>query len=82
MRELGNETETLHVRLAEEIISLFPKESQISFYLVGDSMKRYVAPMLEKVFPTYAFSSSRIAGEHIVRVISKKGNPPSMIYVK
>lgn len=82
MRELGNETETLHVRLTDEVISLFPKESQISFYLVGDSMKRYVAPMLEKVFPTYAFSSSRIAGEHIARVISKKGNPPSMIYVK
>ncbi len=62
MRELGAETESLHTKLAEEIVEIFPhKSSDVYFFLVGPYMKEYVFPVLKEKFTTYSYLSSRLA---------------------
>jgi UDP-N-acetylmuramoyl-tripeptide--D-alanyl-D-alanine ligase len=83
MRELWGETERLHVQLAKEILDIFPIESNISFFLVGPNMQRYVQPILSQSFLSQSFLSSREAGIIIKSILlQKQDNSQTMIYVK
>ncbi|MFZ2256186.1 MAG: Mur ligase family protein [Patescibacteria group bacterium] len=62
MRELGIETESLHQKLAEEIISMIPHNTgDVYFFLVGPYMRQYVLPILRPKFQVESFLSSREA---------------------
>jgi UDP-N-acetylmuramoyl-tripeptide--D-alanyl-D-alanine ligase len=83
MRELGNETERLHVQLAQEIINLFPVESNVAFYLVGPNMRQYVQPLLSQHFSSQSFLSSQEAGITVKSILlQKEDNSQTMIYAK
>jgi UDP-N-acetylmuramyl pentapeptide synthase len=61
MRELGTETESIHKRLAEEIVELLHNDADIVFFLVGPHMREYVAPILQEHFSVTSLLSSREA---------------------
>jgi hypothetical protein len=82
MRELGDETEPLHTELANDIIKLFPHQSEIQFHLVGPYMRKYVMPILENHFSCHSWLSSRKAGVKIAEFLQKEKSRQSMIYVK
>ena len=82
MRELGDDTEKFHILLAQDILDQFPHGSNISFYLVGPNMQKYVLPMLESVFPTISSLSSRDLGKQIHEKIVMMWSEVPMIYVK
>lgn len=81
MRELGKEEESLHKQLANEILDLFPDDSDIAFVFVGPLMLKYVVPIVSERFETSHFFSSRNAGNHIESMLNKEKRP-TMIYVK
>ena len=81
MRELWIHTERIHIELARRIESLFSKNSDVHFYLVGKEMMKYMAPILEKEYATYSTKSSREAGKKISTFL-KKEKKPTIIYVK
>ncbi len=82
MRELGDETKSLHTQLANEILTLFPHESDISFFLVWPLMFQYVFPIISGNFQTFHRLSSREAGKQIYNLLKKSKDTPTMIYVK
>jgi UDP-N-acetylmuramyl pentapeptide synthase len=83
MRELWDQSLSLHQKLGEEILQIFPRESSISFFLVGPSMQQYVQPIIAPHFPTQVFLSSQEAGKSIYALLSQKTeNTETMIYVK
>lgn len=81
MRELWTHTERIHTELAKIIESIFPKNKDIQFFIVGKEMKEFVLPILKNEFPIFSFLSSREAGEKI-RTLLKKKQKPTLIYVK
>lgn len=81
MRELGTHTERIHVELAKIIETLFSKNIDIHFFLVGKEMREHVVALIEKHFQTMSFASSREAGKKIASLL-KKEKKPTLIYVK
>lgn len=81
MRELWVEEEKLHKQLANEIVELFPDDSDVDFVLVGPLMKKYIFPVLNEKFEVNHFYSSRNAGNFIGSKL-QKSETPSMVYVK
>lgn len=84
MRELGNETESLHIKLAEEIVENFSGLNEyIHFYLVGPYMHKYVFQILSEHFHTVHSFSSRDIGNDVLRDLSQMQDPEKcIIYVK
>jgi UDP-N-acetylmuramoyl-tripeptide--D-alanyl-D-alanine ligase len=83
MRELGNETESLHKRLAEEIVELLPHKSEnIQFFLVWPYMREHVLPILDKRFTVTSSLSSREVGHGVKKILSKASQKSSIVYVK
>ena len=82
MRELWSETQSMHEQLADEILTFFPKGSDVSFFLVGPSMKEYVAPRIQNMFSTKSYLSSQKAGHEIQKILQKDKDRKTMIYVK
>ena len=82
MRELGMESESMHRDLAHYITQKFEKgATDVSFFLVGPLMSRYVAPTLSEVFSTKHDISSRRMGDSI-RDLLFADMRPTIIYVK
>lgn len=81
MRELGSEEESLHKQLAEEILTLFPDDSDIVFVFVGPLMKKYVLPVVSEKFQAFHFFSSRNAGNQIESLLLAEDRP-TIVYVK
>ncbi|GAB0174515.1 MAG: hypothetical protein HHAS10_03940 [Candidatus Altimarinota bacterium] len=81
MRELGAHTERMHTELAKIIESIFPKNKDIEFFVVGKEMNEFVIPILKNEFPIFGFLSSRKAGKKIAAILKKK-EKPTLIYVK
>lgn len=83
MRELGNETEILHKKLAEDIVELFPNyRDHIQIFLVGPLMRKYVFPLVSQNFHTESFLSSRDAGKAIKKTLLKSKDTEHLVYVK
>jgi UDP-N-acetylmuramyl pentapeptide synthase len=83
MRELWSETENMHKKLADEIVTMFPHNTEnISFYLVWPYMREYVLPWLVWRFQVESYLSSRLAWQDIKKVLSKKQEKPTMVFVK
>lgn len=82
MRELWSEEATLHGELADEILTLFPDDSDVVFIFVGPLMLQYVVPKVAKSFPVFHFFSSRNAGNKVVDILGEWEGKPTMIYVK
>ena len=72
----------MHEQLADEILTFFPKGSDVSFFLVGPSMKEYVAPRIQNMFSTKPYLSSQKAGHEIQKILQKDKDRKTMIYVK
>lgn len=81
MRELWDHSERIHNELAKIIESIFSKNKDIYFFLVGKEMIKYVAPNIEKEFHTVTTRSSLEAGKKIANLL-KKEEKPTLIYVK
>lgn len=82
MRELGSETQSMHEQLADEIVTFFPKGSDVSFFVVGPHMREYVAPRIKTSFSTESYLSSQKAGHAIYKLLEKDNERKTMIYVK
>lgn len=83
MRELWAETEALHAKLAEEIILMLPHNTtDISFFLVGPYMKKYIFPILTKKFQVQSFLSSREAWKSIKNLLWEEHEKSTMVFVK
>jgi UDP-N-acetylmuramoyl-tripeptide--D-alanyl-D-alanine ligase len=82
MRELWDQTEDMHTQLGREILSIFPHEKNVYFFLVWPSMGEYVKPILASAFQTLHTLSSREAGEHIAELLKKSKDTSTMVYVK
>lgn len=83
MRELWAQTESLHRKLAEEIVSMFPHNTDaIRFFLVGPYMQEYVFPVLDNKFHVASYLSSRKAGADIKKILLQKSPKPMMVFVK
>lgn len=83
MRELGDDTESIHIRLADEIREMFQYQHEdVFFYLVWPSMQQYILPILEKDFCVESFVSSRLAGKAVQKLLKKNSAKPTMVYIK
>ena len=86
MRELWDSTKELHEKIGELILNI--SKNQWFFYkifLVGDSMNKFVYPMLfgEYKDNIFYFSDSRKAGSHIASILKNQDtSKQSIIYVK
>lgn len=59
MRELGPDSEEMHVEIANKLLS----SNASAIVLVGDEMRKYVYPLISEAFEgrVWKFSSSRVA---------------------
>ena len=86
MRELGNEAEEMHIKLADRIKESHPD----AVYLVGPLMRELVYPRLTEAFSgdsqiiVESFLNSINAGRKIAKLLRMKNNDESkaVIYVK
>lgn len=83
MRELGNETELIHKKLAHDIVDMYwHQDADIEIILVWPYMRQYIFPILEPIFDTQSHLSSRKVGHILLQKLTENQEKPSMIYVK
>ncbi len=84
MRELGADTEKIHIQLATEIAESYQSLWEyVRFYLVWPHMQKYVAPILGMNFHTEVFFSSRDAWNTVLRYLDSSESPEkNIIFVK
>lgn len=81
MRELWDESESLHRSLADFVSEHVPRDRDLEMIFVWPLMQKWVAPLLDPLYRVSSFLSSREAGKYIRDIVEAK-NTPTIIYVK
>lgn len=81
MRELWDESESIHRSLADFITEHIPRDRDIEIVFVWPLMKKWVVPLLEPLYRVSSFLSSREAGTYIRNILESE-NIPTIVYVK